>query len=303
MPKNPLGIIRKPAKVVDIRQVKVHGVTEVVKGDSRVIGGKIVRKPIDLVVRNGEEAGEYGEARRAGQLREFMRMQPEQRWANKEYWELFTVEDREARREYWEHFVPQAERVANRKYWLTVPWGEKVNGSGSLRDAYFKFEGQRAEKERLARAGPAENDLADIRKQQIKKLEDELKKPWGQRERNKGLGNKLFWRPFNFVSDIVFLPFAFGSWTAGLLARPLTWFNDKILQAPHYGRASTPLNEGTGLSLRKPSEFMPSLFTERRELNAARRNDWTVSAVGWPRTTVAKAQAIRAEKNKQRKAA
>ncbi len=148
-------------------------------------------------------------------------------------------------------------------FWGKISWNEKWD-----KPDYVRFEAERAGRQRAKIAERIAQERTAVHKNAIAAAEAELKKPWGQRKRNAGLANKLWWRPFYLAQDIVALPFAVGSWLLGKIARPVSWINDKILKSPSYiadknkkGIKRTKLYSGT-----TKKDFLPSIRTERREL-------------------------------------
>lgn len=212
------------------------------------------------------------EQERAQELRKWLRESPEKRFSSEEYWSLFNDFEKHQCREYWEHRIPEKERIESELYWRTVPWNEKFND-----ERYAAFEARRAKNQRgeIKDRVVVEKAIALLNKE--KELVGKLNTSWGQRKRNAGIGNKLFWRPFGLLLDIAALPFFVGSKLLSWSARPISWINDKLLGTVSYsdkgtGAKRTKLPAGT-----TKKAFFPSLFAERGQLAKIRSQLKTIS--------------------------
>ncbi|GEM_PF-3513249 len=146
------------------------------------------------------------------------------------------------------------------QYWENIDWKEKWDDRN-----YVAFEAERARRQRNELKEKMLEERQDALKKLGTDLQDELKKPWWQRKRNKG---NIMVRMFGFGLDVIAVPFFVASWTAGRLGRPLSWINDKLLGAPQYGSepGRTQFQKGT-----TRRHFMETIFAERRDAKAAIR--------------------------------
>lgn len=193
---------------------------------------------------------------------------------SKEFWDSMG-DNKFKHREYWENMVTEKQRMNDERYWDTVPWEEKWDDDNYLE---FKFGGVEKgykggivgkQRKQMQEKIDLQRTVALLKEKQ--KIEEELKKSWGQRGRNKGFRNYLFWRPANLAIDIASSPFALASKVAGSAARPISWVNDKWLESVGYAEKGsnterTKLNKGT-----TGKDFFKSVMAERRGLSAVEK--------------------------------